>query len=81
MKAKHEITICLGSSCFSRGSKNVLKTVKKYLQEKNLEDKVFFHGQLCSGQCEKGPNMKIDSKDYHEVNEDNVIDILNDVFG
>jgi len=81
MKSKHEITICLGSSCFSRGSKNVLKTVKKYLQEKNLEDKVFFHGQLCSGQCEKGPNMKIDSKDYHEVNEDNVIDILNDVFG
>jgi len=80
MGSKHEITICLGSSCFSRGSKDVLRAVKRYLQEKGLEDEVFFHGQLCSGQCENGPNMKIDDKEYHEVNEDNVIDILNEVF-
>ena len=80
MASKHEITICLGSSCFSRGSKDVLRTIKRYLQEKDLEDEVFFHGQLCSGQCEKGPNMRIDDKDYHEVNEDNVIEILDEVF-
>ncbi len=80
MASKHEITICLGSSCFSRGSKDVLRTIKRYLQEKDLEDEVFFHGQLCSGQCEKGPNMRIDDKDYHEVNEENVIGILDEVF-
>ena len=81
MASKHEITICLGSSCFSRGSKDVLRTVKRYLQEKDLEERVFFHGQLCSGHCEKGPNMRIDDKDYHEVNEENVIGILDEVFG
>ena len=80
MASKHEITICLGSSCFSRGSKDVLRTIKRYLQEKDIEDEVFFHGQLCSGQCEKGPNMRIDDKDYHEVNEENVIGILDEVF-
>ena len=80
MASKYEITICLGSSCFSRGSKDVLRTIKRYLQEKDIEDEVFFHGQLCSGQCEKGPNMRIDDKDYHEVNEENVIGILDEVF-
>ena len=81
MASKHEITICLGSSCFSRGSKDVLRAIKQYLKDNDLETQVFFHGQLCSGQCEKGPNMKIDETDYHEVSEDNVIDILDEVFG
>jgi len=81
MSHKHEITICLGSSCFSRGSKDVLRTVKAYLKDHGLEDEVFFHGQLCSGQCEKGPNMKVNDIDYHEVNPENVIDILNKAFG
>ncbi len=80
MQPKHEIIICLGSSCFSRGSKNILKTIKTYLNENNLEDEVFFHGQLCMGMCEKGPNMKIDNREFHGVNEENVIGILNDVF-
>jgi NADH:ubiquinone oxidoreductase subunit E len=81
MGYKHEITICLGSSCFSRGSKDVLKAVKSYLKEHSLEDDVFFHGQLCSGQCEKGPNITINDKQFHEVNEENVIGILDEVFG
>ncbi|NPA35452.1 MAG: (2Fe-2S) ferredoxin domain-containing protein [Chlorobi bacterium] len=81
MNAKHEITICLGSSCFSRGSREILKTIKSYLKDRGLEEKVFFHGQLCSGRCEKGPNMKIDDVDYHEVSEENVTDLLDEIFG
>ncbi len=80
MEEKHEIVICLGSSCFSRGSKEILNSVKKYLKDHDLEDRVFFHGQLCMGKCEKGPNLVIDDKTYNEVNVESVTGILDDIF-
>ena len=40
---KKEIVICLGSSCFSRGNKDVLEVVKRFLKEHQLTAEVFFH--------------------------------------
>lgn len=51
--------ICLGSSCFSRGNKDVVAFIKEYLKKNHLEDKVIFKGARCMGNCSKGPNMKI----------------------
>lgn len=48
MNYKHDITICLGSSCFSRGNKSVLEIVKTFLKEHNLESEVFFMA-ICVG--------------------------------
>jgi len=53
------IHICLGSSCFSRGNKDVVAYIKEYLKKNHLEDKVVFKGARCMGNCSKGPNMKI----------------------
>lgn len=75
-----EITICLGSSCFSRGNKEILDIVKSFLREHNLDKHVFFHGDLCSNHCEHGPVMKIDDQFFENVTPDNVFDILNDYF-
>ncbi len=76
MEDKFEIAICLGSSCFSRGSKEILKAVKGWLKEHKMEESVFFHGELCMGICEKGPNIKINGKVFNKVNKYNVIDFL-----
>ncbi|HOU01281.1 MAG TPA: (2Fe-2S) ferredoxin domain-containing protein [Bacteroidales bacterium] len=51
--------ICLGSSCFSRGNKDLVAFIKEYLKKNHLEDKVVFKGARCMGNCSKGPNMKI----------------------
>ena len=37
-----EMQICLGSSCFSRGNKDVAVFIKEYLKKHHLEDKVVF---------------------------------------
>ncbi len=76
-----EIVICLGSSCFSRGNKKTLRIIQDYLTERNLKDKVFFHGAHCLGQCENGPLLKIGGKVYEHVTADNVTGLLNDLFG
>jgi NADH:ubiquinone oxidoreductase subunit E len=78
MSNKIVLKICLGSSCYSRGNQRVLETVKQYLENKGLKDKVDFRGQLCSGNCAKGPVFKINDKMYYEVNESSIIKILDE---
>lgn len=79
-KKKTSIVICLGSSCFSRGNKENLETIKAYLKEYNLEDKVDFKGELCTGNCNKGPIVKINGKIFKKVNTSSIIEILNNYF-
>ena len=81
MAEKIEITICLGSSCFSRGNGKTLKAINDYLDENKLKDKVFFHGELCTGNCAKGPILKIEDELYEEIDSDGIIEVLNGVFG
>ncbi len=62
MPREIEMHICLGSSCFSRGNKDVVMFIKEYLKKHHLEDKVIFKGARCMGNCSKGPNIMIDGK-------------------
>ena len=77
---KKEIVICLGSSCFSRGNKNTVKIIKDYIKEHQLEDKVFFHGNHCYGNCENGPIVKVDNKEYQNITPENVMYLLDNLF-
>jgi NADH:ubiquinone oxidoreductase subunit E len=54
-----EMHICLGSSCFSRGNKEVVTFIREYLKKNHLEDKVIFKGARCMGRCSNGPNLRI----------------------
>ncbi len=51
--------ICLGSSCFSRGNKDVVMYIREYLKRNHLDDKVIFKGSRCMGHCTNGPNLRI----------------------
>jgi NADH:ubiquinone oxidoreductase subunit E len=81
MKQKHEITICLGSSCFARGSKEILKAVKLWLREHEMEESVFFHGDLCRGRCENGPILVVNDKVFSKMKKEMVDEILEESFG
>jgi NADH:ubiquinone oxidoreductase subunit E len=54
-----EMQICLGSSCFSRGNKEVVMFIKDYLKNNHLENRVIFKGARCMGHCSNGPNLII----------------------
>jgi NADH:ubiquinone oxidoreductase subunit E len=68
MSRKVEMHICLGSSCFSRGNKEVVSFIKEYLHRNNLEDKVNFKGARCMGHCSEGPNLRINEEVISGVN-------------
>lgn len=73
---KTDITICLGSSCFSRGNGKNLEIVQEFIKNKGLEASINFKGQLCSENCSRGPMLIINDKSYYEVTKSKLIDIL-----
>lgn len=43
-----------------------------------MTDKVFFKGDHCFGNCNIGPSLKIDGKEYNGITEDNIHQILSE---
>lgn len=80
MESKTEIIICLGSSCFSRGNKQVVQVIKEYLKKHHLEEVVNFKGNHCFSNCVEGPVVKINNKEYFQVDEEKIVHILNQYF-
>ncbi|MCB9016573.1 MAG: NAD(P)H-dependent oxidoreductase subunit E [Lentimicrobiaceae bacterium] len=81
MDERVDIQICLGSSCFSRGNKRLVKVVDEYLNVHNLRHLVHFHGAHCFSSCDKGPLLHIDGREYDQLTEEKVIAILDRRFG
>lgn len=59
---KTQVRVCVGTSCFLRGSQQVLQSLLEHVEEENLFDKVAITGSFCFEQCGKGPNVAIGSQ-------------------
>lgn len=58
------ITVCIGSSCHVKGSRQVVKTLQQLIAAHNLGDKVTLGGTFCMSQCQKGVCVSIDDTVY-----------------
>lgn len=59
-----KITICIGSSCHVKGSRQVLERLQTLIAENKLGDKIELSGTFCVGQCQKGVCVLIDEELY-----------------
>ena len=62
-----QITICMGSSCFSRGNNRNIEAAQQYCKDHPLPPAVELAGHLCLGHCQSGPNVSVNGKMYHAV--------------
>ena len=74
---KHNITVCMGSSCFARGNQQNLETIDNFIKENGLEAEIELSGSRCEGKCVTGPNIIINGVEYTEVDETKLNEILN----
>jgi len=51
-----EITVCVGSSCHVRGSRDVLKRFAEIIKADRLGDRVTLLGSFCMERCGEGMN-------------------------
>nr|MBR4281601.1 (2Fe-2S) ferredoxin domain-containing protein [Clostridia bacterium] len=59
-----KITVCIGSSCHIKGSRQVVGALQKLIAENNLGDKVELGGTFCMGNCQKGVCVTVDGEFY-----------------
>ncbi len=54
-----KITVCIGSSCHLKGSREVVEGLQKLISERGLKDSIELAGTFCLGQCQTGVNVLI----------------------
>ena len=66
-----KITVCIGSSCHIKGSRQVVQQLQQLISENGLGDKVELGGTFCMGECQKGVCVTVDGE-FHSVTPESV---------
>ena len=66
-----KVTVCIGSSCHIKGSRQVVEELQHLITDTGLEDKVELGGTFCMGRCQEGVCVTVDGE-FHSVSPDNV---------
>ena len=59
-----KVTVCIGSSCHIKGSRQVVTQLQSLIAENNLGDKVELAGQFCMGNCQNGVCVTVDGEAF-----------------
>ena len=70
-----KITVCIGSSCHIKGSRQVVEQLQELVEKHQLQDKVALAGTFCMGKCQQGVCVTVDNA-FHSVSPDTVKDFF-----
>ncbi|MBQ8404752.1 MAG: (2Fe-2S) ferredoxin domain-containing protein [Clostridia bacterium] len=70
-----KITVCIGSSCHIKGSRQVVEQLQALIAENNLGDQVELAGTFCMGRCQEGVCVTVDDT-FYSVTPANVADFF-----
>ena len=59
-----KVTVCIGSSCHIKGSRQVVEQLQYFIAANNLDDKVELGGTFCMGKCQQGVCVTVDDRFY-----------------
>ena len=66
-----KITVCIGSSCHIKGSRQVVAQLQSLIAENGIGDKVELGGTFCMGHCQQGVCVTVNDT-FHSVSPDTV---------
>ena len=55
-----KVSICIGSACHLRGSREIIQKLQTLVKANNVSDKVDLNGAFCSGNCVNGVCVTVD---------------------
>ena len=56
---KLSIKVCVGTNCYLKGSKSILKALTKDIESRGLQDAVDIQATFCFEKCGQAPNVMI----------------------
>ena len=66
-----KVTVCLGSSCHIKGSRQVVERLQHLIAQEKLGDRVELGGTFCMGKCQEGVCVTVDDR-FFSVSPDTV---------
>ena len=58
-RTKLPVSVCVGTSCFLRGSQALLKSLVDHVEAEGLEDRVEVQATFCFEKCDCGPTVHV----------------------
>ena len=72
------ISVCVGSSCYLKGSQDIVMLLQKKIAEHNLQDKITLSGSLCIGKCNRiGVTVQVDDVAHVGITTENFEEFFN----
>ncbi|MDR2631293.1 MAG: (2Fe-2S) ferredoxin domain-containing protein [Spirochaetaceae bacterium] len=65
-----KVTVCIGSSCHLKGSRQIVEQLQSLIAATKSEDKVELNGAFCMGKCVSGVSVTVDGV-YYSVQPEN----------
>ncbi len=59
-----KITVCIGSSCHLKGSRQVVERLQALIAENGLENEIELSGTFCMANCQEGVCVTLDGRAY-----------------
>jgi NADH:ubiquinone oxidoreductase subunit E len=56
------VTVCVGSSCHIKGSRQIIMRFNELLKEHGLENEIELQGSFCMERCGEGLNWQVDDE-------------------
>jgi NADH:ubiquinone oxidoreductase subunit E len=61
------VVVCVGSSCYVRGSEKLAETFVRLIRERGLNGRVELTGAFCMEQCSMGVSVRVGDEVFHSV--------------
>jgi NADH:ubiquinone oxidoreductase subunit E len=74
-----KISICIGSSCHLKGSRQVVEELQYLVEKNNLKDKIDLSGKFCMGKCNTDGVSVTINEDYYAVKPEETKKFFTDV--
>jgi NADH:ubiquinone oxidoreductase subunit E len=72
------VTVCVGSSCHIKGSRQIIMRFNELLKEHGLENQIELQGSFCMERCGEGLNWQIDEQPVTSKSVEEAIETFTD---
>ncbi len=73
------IRVCVGSSCYLKGSSELVDMLNQKIEENGLQDKISLSGSFCMGKCNRvGVTIAVDEEVCVAITKENFNEFWND---
>lgn len=73
------VQVCVGSSCYLKGSAEIVKFLEEQVEKNSLKDKITLAGNFCLGKCNRtGVTVTVDGEIFVGITPSNIAQLWND---